>query len=306
MSSRLDRRLFLRLAGAGVGASALGCRVDGVPVASSPQEAAGLPTPSPAESGPGRDELARVHAAIARAAEFPDARSVLDAAEARARSRGVPLLVLLTDGHAAARSGYAWAAYLETCSEVAQADLALCELVYVHARDAYAHWTFTRSPSEALTAALVVDPDAGSVLRVECEGDPPTTRDLVRLDHTTVRHWVFETEQRLRAAIAPDEDTFVRRAGVVLGRVPSSRAACEAELAARWRAESARGAPAGAKWARPDCGSLTFEDGERIVANPPIACGTASTPARSRSFLWLYAGRRRDGREWRSAPTIVE
>lgn len=276
MRPELDRRRFLVLASAGA-IGAVSCRAT---------------SEATEHSDLARSDTSSGVAARANAAGISgDASDVLRRAFERARARGVPLLALATDTLAIERSGRAWGVFLDLAPDEACAELALCEIVYAPAADVLAAWPVERPVNEPKTAALVVEPETGRVLRVACAREPLTQADIRRpVSSLAVPPWIAETAANLHVALAPDEAVFLRRARVVLGRAPVSRDACEVELAKDYRRAFASSAPAGAKWAaRQDCGTIEFEDGTRKGPDRPIACGVAMIPAESRRFLWHYA-----------------
>lgn len=276
MSSQFDRRRFLELAGAGLVGVTLGTSACSRGESTSAASADATTTSAPPEDPP----VAASDNVVARA-------------WSRARTRGVPLLVLIDKADNVEASGYAWGTYLNFASDAAYADLALCELVYSRIDAAYEIWRDELHVDEPRPRALVVRALTPALTRVpytalalewsDFAGDPTATK---------LRTWMMTTESQLHAAIAPDEASFVQAAGVVLGAVPASRAAAEAALAQRAREALTRTAPPGAKWGTPSgCAGLEFDDG--TLEEPGVACGMGHVDEVSRRFLGYLAGETR-------------
>ncbi len=207
------------------------------------------------------------------------------ATERGSTARG-PLLVLLEHDDA---SGLYWGAYLDLVSDAGAADLALCDLAFETPQRAR-----KRLPAGATFQAgiaLWIDVPGAPPVFIAKPPSPPAFDDLVdsrRAEH--LHPWLDETERALHAVIAPDEETFARRARLVLGASAGPRSQSEARLTAMGRERLARSAPRGAKWARSaGCGALEFEDGTSESAG--YACGMGSLTGSARRFLHAYTAK---------------
>lgn len=203
----------------------------------------------------------------------------LDACARRARERGLPVLEML-DARSTESRGLAWAAVLDLASDATLAELALCELAFATSAQVRETWPKAQLDESDLPFGLLFLPrlDVPVVIRPNVRTpERSVLRDSKRTDEIAL--WLRDVHAQLRRVIAPDAETFERRARIVLGDDGGSRETCQA-LLARIGRKQIDWAPAGAQW--------NFGQSVTCGAGP---CGTAMVGDGSRRFLSLYVAR---------------
>lgn len=258
----MDRRRFLQLASTWIAASG--------PIRAMESPARGRST------GPSTDGGASV------------APTAIEEAWKRARSRDVPLLVMLARTAPDVERGRWWGRFLDESGDAAHADLALCELVYASAGDARTQFPGAGLAVEEIPLGLVVVPGDAERPFMPLERPHLDARNVHAQDDVTQRHEEHAAlAMTIREAVAPTDARFEALAKRVLGVTDGRRRSCESALARRLVERVRDDAPAGARWVTSGgCGEIRA--GREVLQSSSGPCGTAMLGPESRRFLWLY------------------